>query len=57
MIKIELNDRLKLIKHQIKIFKLRMTMVYLIELLEDKFTCSRSEETKVSKLKYQLNTL
>ena len=38
MVKIEFSDRLKLIKYQMKISKLKMTMIYLIKLLEVKFT-------------------
>ena len=38
MVKIELSDMLKLMKHQMKIFQaLRMKMIYLIKLLEVKF--------------------
>ena len=38
MVKIELSDRLKLIKHQMKIFEaLRVKMIYLIKLLDVKF--------------------
>ena len=38
MVNIELSDRLKLIKHQMKIIKLKMTMMKLIKHLEMKFT-------------------
>ena len=38
MVNIEVSDRLKLINHQIKISKLKMTIMYLIKLLEVKFT-------------------
>ena len=63
MVKIELSDMLKLIKHQVKIFQFRMTMVYFIKLLEDKFTHSKNLEfeskmtsNQDSKLKHREKT-
>ena len=38
MVNIELNDRFKFIKHQMKIIKLKMTMMKFIKHLEMKFT-------------------
>ena len=47
MVKIELSDELKLIKYQMKIFKFKMTMMYLIKLLEVKFKMTSNQNSKL----------